>query len=959
MDYRIEKCVMLTPKGIYGVIKKALTNSFNRCKHITLVRFWQIILSPVLRESELTVLTTDGSQRSRSLSNILNRTGTSGRRSQLCSAFQARMDSKMFVELTSSFADFLNTMDCDTRLLSDVLTIFEDDCISYDNAINEEIAKQIVSVRNAKCMKNADETRWFMLLLAYRLAWLTAQAFAGSDMEHSAATKLYRAQECSIEIVYGIYFNAQFGRALPKILTSTECQLCDWSLPVEKYEPPCEDESIRIIDLLNKQGKVLVTGIKGSGKTETVRQLLSYLSKHSLYGAFAYVQYKASIKDSFRTAFPDLVTITDDCLVEAVIDRLSTRNYGKILLCIDDVYNVSDPDLAFLSHLQCDVIITSRSTELTGFVAYKVKSLTDIQACKLFESITMKIPFCNSDEMHVINNAVNGNPAVLILLAQTALYRTLRPAQLIEEISTYSWYGVTAYELGKMTTVGDEFGIAFCMDRVRDEMKSILAVFPLLNGRHVSIEQLAYYLTDSVPDMGLLVSIMRTCVQEGLLEIDANGFYMQPVIAYSVSKYLPIADHERLFSRLDSLFKSDLGTVPAALAASEIVSCLFTFENEKISKHSRHYELLIKAIYASLYIDDSLAAKLVSFLDESAVKNCFEACIEYSNDMSSECEKKINKALQTWPDCFDELEIKALALVGKVISSNPETAQKYIDLLNKISAVIKQPELMASVHFVIAQTALMILGDADNALKHLESGKEIINGLPEVNLDVQIEAKIAEGLFAVAVGDPEQGILVFEGALELYRQKGDTTSKQLMAPVYSYLSFFYSETGDYDKALECAKKLVDVPVSEFKADSVSKLSDLHGLALVYYRLGLYDEAFEANTVALYGANRLGEASLMELGAIWQLRGNIYYRQRKLRNALNASRRAVSIVSSVFGKEHIRTAETELFLARILDAVNRHEEANELRKSACLTLETAQKNGYLPSEEVVQMMIMKG
>ena len=104
-------------------------------------------------------------------------------------------------------------------------------------------------------------------------------------------------------------------------------------------------------------GKYLISGIGGIGKTELMRQLVSWMEQEEVKCRIAAVQYEENLAVSFSRSFLNLTGESVDERFHEGIYHLSEEHQEKTVLFLDNMNHTEeeDPYLSELKDLPCTI----------------------------------------------------------------------------------------------------------------------------------------------------------------------------------------------------------------------------------------------------------------------------------------------------------------------------------------------------------------------------------------------------------------------------------------------------------------------------------------------------------------------------------------------------------------------------------------------------------------------------
>ena len=137
-----------------------------------------------------------------------------------------------------------------------------------------------------------------------------------------------------------------------------------------------EEELYDLKEMFFNSGKYLISGIGGIGKTELMRQLVSWMEQEEVKCRIAAVQYEENLAASFSRSFLNLTGESVEERFHESIYHLSEEHQEKTVLFLDNMNHTEeeDPYLSELKDLPCTIFVTSRQKHLDGFTTFGIKA---------------------------------------------------------------------------------------------------------------------------------------------------------------------------------------------------------------------------------------------------------------------------------------------------------------------------------------------------------------------------------------------------------------------------------------------------------------------------------------------------------------------------------------------------------------------------------------------------------
>lgn len=533
---------VLTPKNVYrfltdnlpGLYPHGMIPAAER-KGLTLVKFWAQVLDGII-PPEWHASLFGGTQRSRRLSDMMNRTGVQPLPPKLQQEMNALLSGETLIRLSQQVQDFLRSAHYDPDALTRALPDFV--CMMMEN---EECMKP----EHEQVFENLQKSRetlprTFVDMLT--LSWLVLLAFYGEEMCCRELMDFCQAQEHSAQALYLLSSHVTFGRRVPLSMTGRNCELCRQGLSKDEYVMDAASCLPQLTDAIRQGGKIAVTGMGGIGKTEMTRQALAVLAKEELFSRMAWVQYENSLASSLRMAFDGLDGVAEENVLSTVREKLEAPYQGRTLLLIDsvDMPPEADEGLREIEHWGCDVLVTTRFPLGAGFRNIAVPLLSEEASRALFvqhDPYLQGMGSAETEALHQVLSRVAGHPLAIILLAHLAKMKRWTMAQLLEELDRISPEGLRLAG-GKFSAIAQKIAQMVSTDALTDRERQVLAVFATFPAWTIPVRDALTLLRDFGTEDELL-SALETAADYGLLASNWRGYAMHPVLAESFRPLLP------------------------------------------------------------------------------------------------------------------------------------------------------------------------------------------------------------------------------------------------------------------------------------------------------------------------------------------------------------------------------------------------------------------------------------
>lgn len=533
---------VLTPKNVYRFLTDNLPGLYPHGvipaaerKGLTLVKFWAQVLDGII-PPEWHASLFGGTQRSRRLSDMMNRTGVQPLPPKLQQEMNALLSGETLIRLSQQVQDFLRSAHYDADALTRALPDFVRMMMENEECMKPEHEQVFENLQQSR------ETlpRTFVDMLT--LSWLVLLAFYGPEMGSRELLDFCHAQEHSAQALYLLSSHVTFGRRVPLSMTGRNCELCRQGLSKDEYVMDAASCLPQLTDAIRQGGKIAVTGMGGIGKTEMTRQALAVLAKEELFSRMAWVQYEKSLTASLRMAFDGLDGVAEENVLSTVREKLEAPYQGRTLLLIDsvDMPPEADEGLREIEHWGCDVLVTTRFPLGDGFRNIAVPLLSEEASRALFvqhDPYLKSMGSAETEALHQVLSRVAGHPLAIILLAHLAKMKRWTMAQLLEELDRISPEGLRLAG-GKFSAIAQRIAQMVSTDALTDRERQVLAVFATFPAWTIPVRDALTLLRDFGTEDEVL-SALETAADYGLLTSNWRGYAMHPVLAESFRPLLP------------------------------------------------------------------------------------------------------------------------------------------------------------------------------------------------------------------------------------------------------------------------------------------------------------------------------------------------------------------------------------------------------------------------------------
>ena len=213
---------------------------------------------------------------------------------------------------------------------------------------------------------------------------------------------------------------------------------------------------LKSIDLLLKNNnKILITGMRGIGKTTLVSRYLKKVENN--YNYLGYIRIEKDYKQSIISAFANALDInesTTDNIYAMVIEKLN-RLKGKKLIIIDDIVNIDDKILnEFLDALNVwKIILVAGDVALPNYENmphFTIDQLSYKEAKVLLRSKVKKD--ISEDELEIILKSLNYSPLLINKVSALIDNGNVSTGQILNMLRTNKFSGKEQVALNNKIT---------------------------------------------------------------------------------------------------------------------------------------------------------------------------------------------------------------------------------------------------------------------------------------------------------------------------------------------------------------------------------------------------------------------------------------------------------------------------------------------------------------------------
>lgn len=921
---------VLTPKNVYRFLTDNLPGLYPHGvipvaerKGLTLVKFWAQVLDGII-PPEWHASLFGGTQRSRRLSDMMNRTGVQPLPPKLQQEMNALLSGETLIRLSQQVQDFLRSAHYDADALTRALPDFVRMMMENEECMKPEHEQVFENLQQSR------ETlpRTFVDMLT--LSWLVLLAFYGPEMGSRELLDFCQAQEHSAQALYLLSSHVTFGRRVPLSMTGRNCELCRQGLSKDEYVMDAASCLPQLTDAIRQGGKIAVTGMGGIGKTEMTRQALAVLAKEELFSRMAWVQYEKSLTASLRMAFDGLDGVAEENVLSTVREKLEAPYQGRTLLLIDsvDMPPEADEGLREIEHWGCDVLVTTRFPLGEGFRNIAVPLLSEEASRVLFvqhDPYLQGMGSAETEALHQVLSRVAGHPLAIILLAHLAKMKRWTMHQLLEELDRISPEGLRLAG-GKFSAIAQRIAQMVSSDALTDRERQVLAVFATFPAWTIPVRDALTLLRDFGTEDELL-SALETAADYGLLTSNWRGYAMHPVLAESFRPLLPPMEK---VPRLAEVFEECKGCWNAndvrMMSVMPLALCTISeFADAPV-------EMMSGVIVAIFYVRHDSCEKIpVARLKQWRMKKkdecdktergrflsgCLGLALDdiYGGDLEQDSKEVMENLAASRED-----DVEFLLTIGGSAGQNlgQENSSKFIARIGELI-----PPNHPNIAKMRAQKTVLALMNVDSVSpEELEAAiSYYTQALDDPKRVMEAAATLPYMLYAMGLVGvyPER----IKALAELLEEKTKDVDN-LPYSFYSGIENVFHNLGEYDKALSYAQRALELS----EKDTGSYFTTLHNYLQLKKEMGHLLEVQDVIIEALAKVKELfGEKNVM-CSAYKMAYISVLMERRENEKAYEEMQKLIPIVRECEGEACAK--EVEMMQIRVLAQMGREEEALEL------------------------------
>lgn len=386
---------------------------------------------------------------------------------------------------------------------------------------------------------------------AWLFTLLSLHAMAGPEISGAKMKLVRNREDLKPEYIWSCIYQ-ESGETRQSFLTLRNCELFRKSVKASHFFGR-EEELYDLKEMFFNSGKYLISGIGGIGKTELMRQLVSWMEQEEVKCRIAAVQYEENLAASFSRSFLNLTGESVEERFHESIYHLSEEHQEKTVLLLDNMNHTEeeDPYLSELKDLPCTIFVTSRQKHLDGFTTFGIKAPQKSALSLIFRDNYNKILSREEKDRlsRLLEKEIFQHPLTLKLLGKAGTYYFGNWDYLEEELQN-NWNDV-AEEFGLI----DMYRGLYKLADIGETGSQLARMFALLPYQEIDRNFTVMFFQGFLKKNETLGEALGRLVKFGWLEDTGNGYRMHPVIAESLcTKDFSEAEFQPFWERAQKCF---------------------------------------------------------------------------------------------------------------------------------------------------------------------------------------------------------------------------------------------------------------------------------------------------------------------------------------------------------------------------------------------------------------------
>lgn len=840
----IYKLLMYSDFPIYS---EAVIHKRNK-KGQTLQRFWRERLTEPFRAQSYgrRIWRGDGG-RNRHVSEICNRSGEMKYYHEYAREISGRLNEEMLLDQLHAFTEFLRASEYKREVLLRRVKEFLR-LLDMDTCMTEAIRLHLADTLSAASWAEDIGESAVLFHAGYLLTVMTIYAAAGEAMGEPALARL-RAPEYGIQALFERQRRQSAAKPPLEVITA-HCTLIEDHPLSPSHFFGREDTFLDLREMVRQQGKCLVSGMGGVGKTEMLRQLVRWCREESVVDALAVVAYRGDLAESLRSAFPHLYRQVPDECVPYILRTLARRAQSeKLLVVVDDVPSETAPDeITSLAQLPCAVLVTSRRRELDGFEAYQLPVLTKVAGSLIFRDNYGK-PLSEADRTELfklLDNELLCQPLALHLMARAAAENNWSMSQLRAALEEKGLTLASATDTG-VVSIEQLYASLYRISRVPAACHELTKLFTLLPRGSYSADFLRAFFPSVCGRNEELETEHSRLVAGGWLESDGQGCSMHPLIAQSLR---PKTRTEKQLGRIlhdlhEKMPREKLVEYDVNESDIWLYRCLLYLND--LMTGSISPECLADIADAMRLSAASTPQGQKRFRQKMAhcanmTEDAEMACVTLLCVWSSADEERVEELFRKQQDhrtvTTERFQAFCIAANDQLVTSKPELAEQMLQ------AALREEQTSERKAVIYRQLVINCeyRGDSVAALRWAEIAVDHVRKRPECGAVHSFYAFSALAQLYMKLGQMEKAEPVLAQLESLWLSLTDAPVAQM--EYWIVLGLYERFRGNLDKAESAYGQLIPM-VEHFYGRNLNYYVELAKLAVVYHQQKRYDKAMAA------------------------------------------------------------------------------------------------------------------
>jgi tetratricopeptide (TPR) repeat protein len=772
-----------------------------------------------------------------------------------------------------------------------------------------------------------------------------------------------------------------------------------------------EDELEKMsIEIMDNEGKLMISAVGGLGKTELVKlflnQIIDIESKISGIEMIAWIPYN---NRDIRLAIKQALHLQCDLdKVWLTIQNMALEYNKRLLLVVDNIENAeSDEYLRKLSSLKCRILVTSRQKSLMGFS--KVMYLQPLKIDKCRDLFYLHYQFTERDN-EVVNDIICLTAKLTIMIVFIAKVAYLEGmslheiyAKLVEKGFKLSDEDVSCEheKLQSDKTIIQQMCILFSIVSYSNDDKILLTYISVIPNLQFDFSKAKKWF--KTKKNSSLMKLFNMGMLEHTTKKRTHVYWMHSVIASAIREQQKdkLYDLSRPFI---DILSEELNTGPA-------------FGREYKKAYLIPFSWSVADIMENHWNDEN---------DADFLTNLFHVCFACSN--YALCEKLIDVVIKVQKDGskftymnlaysyrnkidlllqFDRVA-EASVVFGKVeelfdennaseddrmimnsqygilyqIRGDYKKSRTYFDKCIKKAEVSDEETRMKDISTACTNMARMLVdsGDFFEAYKYVKRAIEV-QGNDDTDADLII-CYSTLGSICTELVNAGHGMHFVQEAMDSFKKVIDFREKYLgkhhadTAVAYHEYAYFLYVNQQYDEALRYNEKAYSIEEELFSEYSITRMRSLNTKALIIWEQGKYQEADDIFDYIIGISEKMSDDYLVDVADFEFNYARCLHDQNEDEKAMEVYDKCIAIWSDMSddGNPKLAMAYQELAdilfsRGEIIIALNDYQKAAEYitedfymmvdvidRIAACLLMSQQVEDGIQTFKKLLNMLV---